>query len=93
VRAWALTDAEMAVVWVQDVSGIGKPVAEVHAEMPVIQNLTLSVPDLKDGIYTIRPYNTWSGEYLSEFEGTASAGGLSIVLPAFTGDIALKIKQ
>jgi hypothetical protein len=93
VRAWALTDAEMAVIWVQDVSGIGKPVAEVRAEMQVIQNITLSVPGLRDGIYTILPYNTWSGEYLSEFEGTSSAGDLTIVLPAFTGDIALKIKQ
>jgi hypothetical protein len=93
IRAWALADAEMAVVWVQDVSGSGKSIVEIRADAVPRQDILIQVPGLKDGTYTIRPYNTWLGEYLPEFEAPATEGKLLIVLPEFTGDIALKIEQ
>lgn len=69
-----------AIVWVQDRHS-------AHVEPGV----RITVAGLQDGSYTVRPYDTWGGAELPALQGSASGGDLTIELPAFEKDIALKL--
>jgi hypothetical protein len=51
----------------------------------------LAIGGLKDGSYTVRPFDTWEGQPLAEMTVQVVGGELTIALPAFRNDIALKI--
>ena len=52
---------------------------------------SLSIAGLNDGSYAIQPFDTWKGEPLAEQTAQSSGGELTITLPAFSNDIALKV--
>lgn len=78
VRALAAPD--YAIVWVQD-----REPGEERAGVRV------SISGLADGPFVVRPYDTWRGVELPEIRAEASGGSLTVELPPFTSDIALKI--
>ena len=52
---------------------------------------SVTISGLQDGSYAVRPFDTWEGNALAEITAQASGGQLTIELPAFRNDIALKI--
>ena len=60
--------------------------------MPSRIGIQLNVQGLATGSYTIRPYDTWRGDYLEEFEVECAEGEVcNMALPDFTSDMAFKI--
>jgi hypothetical protein len=85
LRAWGLLseDKGTAFFWVQDI----RP-GETRTDV------TVTVEGLAPGDYVIRPFDTWQGVYLDESRATADdAGQLTIALPPFDRDIAVRLEQ
>lgn len=57
-----------------------------------ITGTNLLVNNLQDGTYTVTWYNTYSGEIMNQTTNTTSGGKLSLTLPTFQKDIALKLR-
>ncbi len=57
-----------------------------------ITGTNLLINNLQDGTYTVIWYNTYTGEIISQIIQTTSGGKLSLTIPAFQKDIALKIR-
>lgn len=90
LASWALGGEDWGFAWVQDVSQIGKDVAEQRANTVAQENVTITVRGVADGAYTVRPFDTWTGVYLTSITTTAADGTLAIELPAFTRDVAVR---
>jgi hypothetical protein len=93
VRAWGFAGNGGGLIWVQDFSLEGKPIDEVRSAMPLRSNVQLVMTGLPMGIYTVQPYNTWTGEYLVAETVECPDTDCSISLPEFKADIALKITK
>lgn len=52
---------------------------------------SVTISGLQDGSYAVQPFDTWEGNPLAEITAQASGGQLTIALPAFRNDIALKL--
>jgi hypothetical protein len=92
VRAWGLAGRDGGLLWVQDFSLEGSPIDEVRTSTPLQTGIQISVQGIAAGSYTIRPYDTWQGVFLDEFDVECADGEACIInLPDFTSDIALKI--
>jgi len=105
LRAWGLKwgglanpplDREVGFFWVQDTAGqIGKSANQQigkSANQQIRESATVVIAGLATGTYTIRPYDTWQGVYLDESRVTTDESGrLTIVLPPFSGDIAVRL--
>jgi hypothetical protein len=78
--ARGLANSDYALVWVQD-----------HQPGETRAGASLAISGLDDGAYTIQPFDTWQGQALAELTLQATGGELTIALPAFSNDIALKI--
>jgi hypothetical protein len=78
--ARGLASGDYALVWVQD-RRPGDPRAGAN----------LTVSGLDDGAYVVRPFDTWEGQDLAELTAEAAGGQLTIALPTFRNDVALKI--
>jgi hypothetical protein len=68
----------------------GVPSDWVYRPEP-LTGLTLTVLGLPDGTYTARWYAPGEGEWLEEATFTVTGGEAVIAVPAFQGDVALKI--
>lgn len=75
-----LSSTNYAIAWIQD-----RQSDQEHA------GAQLQIGGLNDGAYTVRPFDPWTGQFLEPVAGTAQAGTLTVSLPAFRKDIALKI--
>ena len=64
----------------------------VTIEFPAVENAVLNVPGLQDGTYIVELWNTMTGTVMSIESATATDGTISIDLPSFTTDVAIKIK-
>ncbi len=94
VRGWGVAGADGGLFWIQDYSLEGKPIAEVRAEQKQHPAVDVQVKGLAAGSYTITPFDTWKGEFLSPIPVTCSDGqACTISLPAFKADLALKIER
>lgn len=92
VRAWGLGDRAGGLLWVQDFSQEGQPIAAVRANQTLRENVRLEIENLPAGTYTVQPYDTWQGVYLETFDVTCAENQpCTIPLPPFTADIAFKI--
>lgn len=92
VRGWGVAGPAGGLFWVQDFALQGQPIEVVRANETVRQGVELSIEGLAAGDYTIRPYDTWVGEYLEPFTVTCVEGELCLVpLPAFRADMAFAI--
>ena len=87
-----VSNSSQAFLWVRDTQneyGTGARPGDLAGR--TITGASVDVAGMTDGRYTVRVYNTWgSGGVTSTFEAVASGGTLTIPLPPFTRDIALK---
>ena len=89
--AMGLMNKEMAYAWIYDRMAMEQWPAE--GEEKRFSGVTAIVPNLKPGKYRVEVWNTKTGEIISENEQDSNSGGkLSIKLPEFETDCALKIK-
>jgi hypothetical protein len=80
LTALGLASGDYAIVWVQD-----RQPGETRS------GVSFTIGGLNDGAYSVRPFDTWEGQALTEMSIQAAGGQLTIALPAFKNDIALKI--
>ena len=52
---------------------------------------SITISGQRDGGYAVQPFDTWEGNALTEITAQASGGQLTILLPAFRNDIAVKL--
>jgi hypothetical protein len=56
--------------------------------------VVLQIRGLTEGTYTIRPFDTWQGQYLEPFEVTCSEGlPCTVALPEFKADMAFRVEK
>ncbi len=83
--AWGLVsgDKRVAFFWVQDLAP-----GETRTDVAV------SIEGLLPGVYAVRPFDTWRGVYLDDVQVVADeAGRLTVTLPSFDRDIAVRLEQ
>jgi hypothetical protein len=76
------------------IAGNGYAIIWVQSRQPdeTRTDASISISGLQDGSYTVRPFDTWQGNELEETTAQADGGGqLTLMLPAFRNDIALKL--
>ncbi len=94
VRGWGVAGEDGGLIWLQDFALEGTPFDEVRANETVRDTVELTVDGLVGGNYRVLPYDTWQGEYLTEFNiACTDKESCTISVPAFTADIALKIER
>ncbi len=80
LTARGLASDSYALIWVQ---------SRHPDETRTGANITIS--GLHDGNYVVRPFDTWAGNPLAEITAQSTGGALTIALPEFRNDIALKL--
>jgi hypothetical protein len=80
LTARGLSNGEYALVWVQD----RKP-GETRT------GTSLTIGGMDGGSYTIQPFDTWAGQAMEEQTIQSVGDELTIALPPFSNDVALKI--
>ena len=94
VRGWGVAGKAGGLFWVQDFSLEGRFIEEVRNDTTVRQGVQVEVEGLAGGTFTVTPFDTWQGTFLSAFEVTCSQGqACSIALPNFKSDMAFKIER
>ncbi|HSN78611.1 MAG TPA: glycosyl hydrolase family 18 protein [Anaerolineae bacterium] len=94
VRGWGVAGEEGGLLWVQDASLEGQPIAELRADETVRSGVQIAVDGMAAGVYAVRPYDTWQGVYLEPLSLTCTAGQPCLIdLPDFTADIALRLEN
>ncbi len=94
VRAWGVAGKPGGLFWVQDVSLEGKSIADVRSGQTSRRGVVLQLRGLAEGTYTIRPFDTSQGEYLTEFDVTCSEGvPCTVALPEFKGDMVFRVER
>ena len=94
VRGWGVAGEEGGLIWLQDASLEGQPIAEVRANTTVRSGVQIAVDGLGAGVYAVRPYDTWQGVFLEPLSLTCTAGQPCLIdLPDFSADIALRLEN
>ncbi len=60
---------------------------------PTVKGISVNVPELKPGSYTVEIWDTLKGEVIATQTLNTTAEGLSIPLPEFMEDLALKVRK
>lgn len=91
--AVGLSAPSQAYVWVRDVlNEYGTSFRPGNLAGRLVTGESIDIPGLDDGRYRVDVYDTWgSGALTDTVYATASAGVLTVALPNFTRDVALKI--
>lgn len=94
VRGWGVAGEEGGVIWVQDASLEGQPIADVRANTAPRAGVQIAVDGLPAGVYAVVPYDTWQGVSLEPLSLTCTAGQPCLIdLPDFTADLALRLEN
>lgn len=94
VRGWGVAGEDGGLIWLQDFALEGAPLDAVRTDETIREDVEISVVGLADGTFTIRPFDTWQGIYLDEYNVDCGAGDACVIsVPAFQKDIALKIER
>ena len=83
-----LSNGQKALVWIQDVNSI-----ELTSEPPARENVTLTIRGLADNYYEVEFWDTWGGYIRGTVETSSLSGLMTISLPGFIRDMALKVKH
>jgi len=68
--------------------------AEIRAGQKIRQGVQATIQGLVGGSYTITPYDTFQGSFLTPFDITCSEGQpCQVALPDFKADMAFKIAR
>jgi hypothetical protein len=93
-RAWGLAGEDGGLIWVQDYSLAGLNAKEIRAAQVERSGVEIQVEGLVAGSWTVTPYDTWTGEFLEAVQIECVTGeSCAISLPAFLGDIAMRIER
>ena len=88
LSALCLQNPRMAYLWVYSASAMeSKP-----ARAPVFENITVRLSAMASGDYTVEVWDCYRAGRIASFKRTASQGQLTIPLPKFRTDVALKVK-
>ncbi len=94
VRGWGVAGDNGGLLWVQDFSLEGKSIEEIRAGVTTRQGTQVDIDGLFNGTFTITPYDTWQGAWLTAFELTCMDGQpCRVDLPDFKADMAFKIER
>jgi hypothetical protein len=94
LRAWGLGGQGGALLWVQDFSLQGEPIATIRSSQPVRSGVSVTIDGLPAGEYLLRPYDTWQGLFLDPIPVTVPSGqAFEVVLPDFSADMAFLLEQ
>jgi hypothetical protein len=94
LRGWGVAGKDGGLFWVQDFSLEGTPIESLRALQAVSKDVTIQITGVSGGAYTITPYDTWQGTYLSALDFTCTEGQpCTLALPDFTADMAFKIER
>jgi Domain of unknown function (DUF5060) len=92
VRGWGVAGMDGGLFWVQDYSMEGKSIDAIRAGQVLRKGVQVEIQGLTGGIYTITPYDTWNGSWLTALQVNCSEGtACEIALPDFKADMAFKI--
>ena len=80
LTARGLSSDSYAIIWVQS-----------RQPDQARTDASITISGLQDGSSAVRPFDTWEGTTLAEITAQATSGQLTITLPAFRNDIALKL--
>lgn len=93
VRGWALAGETGGVVWLQDFALEEATIEEIRADETVRANVVVTLSDLDAGTWEIRPYDTWTGEWLESSVVECPGGSCEVIVPDFHRDIALLLER
>ncbi|SFB59180.1 Fibronectin type III domain-containing protein [Cohnella sp. OV330] len=85
LQAGGFAANDRALLWAHDKAA---PYDELSPR--TMEGGTVTVPGLKPGPYNVTYYNTYTGENIAIVKANANAQGLTLALPAFSRDIAIK---
>jgi hypothetical protein len=94
VRGLGLAGQDGGLLWVQDLSLQGLPIAEIRAGQTLRSGARILISGLAEGAYTITPYDTWQGVYLEPIQvNCVQNRPCALDLPEFTADMAFRIER
>jgi hypothetical protein len=93
LRGWGVVGESGGVIWVQDFSMEGGTMEEIRDSQTIWSGASLVVTGIVEGTWTIRPYDTWSGEWLEPTSIECGPDDCAITLPDFRSDLALAIER
>jgi hypothetical protein len=93
LRGWGVVGESGGLIWVQDFSMEGGTMEEIRANQTIWSGASLSVTGIPEGTWTIRPYDTWSGEWLAQTSVECGPDSCSIPLPDFSSDLAIALER
>jgi len=92
LRVVGLEGKRHAYLWLSDPASTWWTVAKEGRTPGPIRGASLTVPGLTAGPYRVRWWDTRAGRVLRTESVRAAAGGLTLAVPTFTGDVAVKIE-
>jgi hypothetical protein len=94
VRGWGVAGDAGGLFWVQDFALEGATMDEIRAADTVRSGVIATVDSLAGGIWTVTPYDTWTGEWLEPFTVECPPDAPCVVaLPDFSRDLAFKLSR
>lgn len=93
LRGWGVVGESGGVIWVQDFSMEGGTMDEIRANQRTWSGASLAVTGIPEGAWTIRPYDTWSGEWMDPTSVECGPATCSIPLPDFRSDLAVALER
>jgi hypothetical protein len=94
VRGWGVAGKDGGLLWMQDFALEGKSIDEVRSSQTVRKGVQVDLQGLASGTFTITPYDTWQGTYLTGLTANCTYGQpCTIPLPNFKADMAFKIER
>jgi hypothetical protein len=94
IRGWGVAGQTGGLLWVQDFTLEGKTIDVIRAEQSIRHGVEVSLEGLAGGAYTITPFDTWKGQFLTPIQVTCTEeDACAVSLPDFKADIAFKIER
>jgi hypothetical protein len=66
---------------------------EIRGNQRIWSGASLVVTGVPEGAWTIRPYDTWRGEWLVQTSVECGPAECSIPLPDFSSDLAIALER
>gem|GEM_PF-918976 len=94
IRAYGLQESSRAFLWIRDaLDAYGTGWGPASVEKRSTENASVELSGLSPGQHLVSFHSSGNGDLLSEAEVNAPDGRLSLALPPFQGDLAVKISS
>lgn len=92
VRILGLTNSDETIIWIQNKQ------SDCYAnyqgiEPKSLEGISFNLLGMSDGQYKLQWWDTWEGKIINETEGISINGVLSVEMPNFKRDIAIKLRR